>query len=244
MARRLRIEFPFAVYHVTSRGDRREPIFGDDFDRCRLLEVLEEALHRFDARALAWCLMPNHYHLVLQTRQANLSKVMRHINGVYTQRFNRRRDTVGHLFQGRFHAVLIEADSHLLEVGRYVELNPVRAGLVPLPAQWGWSSYRAHAGLSPAPPWLDVEAVRGYMLGRQAICEADCREAAERYVALVASAVAAEPWYRRVRQGQYLGSDEFIAQATRTSPSAPIGNNAISSVTWPPATSTRAPGRS
>ncbi len=215
MARPLRIEFPYAIYHVTSRGDRREPIFGDDFDRCRLLDVFEEAFQKFDAGALAWCLMPNHYHLLVQTRQANLSRVMRHINGVYTQRFNRRHETTGHLFQGRFHAVLIEAESHLLEVGRYVELNPVRGELAPGPAEWAWSSYRAHAGLAPAPAWLDVDAVRGYMLERPATCEADRREAADRYAALVASAVAAEPWYRNVRHGQYLGSEDFIAQAMR-----------------------------
>ena len=106
MSRPLRIEFPGAIYHVTSRGDRREPIFLDDEDRRALLEVVAQAMQRFDAQALAYCLMGNHYHFVLQTHLANLSRLMRQINGVYTQAFNRRHGKVGHLFQGRFKAVL------------------------------------------------------------------------------------------------------------------------------------------
>ncbi len=105
MSRPLRIEFPGAVYHVTSRGDRREPIFDDDADRQRFLGVLAHGLSRFDAQVLAYCLMGNHYHFVLYTRAANLSRLMRHINGVYTQAYNRRHGKVGHLFPGRFKAV-------------------------------------------------------------------------------------------------------------------------------------------
>ena len=131
MARPLRIEFPGAVYHVTSRGDRREDIFVDDQDRQALLAVVAQALSRFDAEALAYCLMGNHYHLVLHTRQANLSLLMRHVNGVYTQTYNRRHHKVGHLFQGRFKAILVDRDAYLLEVCRYVDLNPVRARVVP-----------------------------------------------------------------------------------------------------------------
>src|SRR5436190_16688153 len=136
MARPLRIEFPDAIYHVTSRGDRCEPIFADDRDRGALMACVATGLSRFNAGLLAYCLMGNHYHFVLQTREANLSSLLRHINGVYAQRFNRRHSTVGHLFQGRFHAVLVDRDAYLLEVCRYVELNPVRAGLVSDPAAW------------------------------------------------------------------------------------------------------------
>ena len=100
MARPLRIEFPGGVYHVTSRGDRREPIFVDDRDRARLIAVLAQAMERFDARVLAYCLMGNHYHFVLHTRRDDLSRLMRHVNGVYAQAFNRRHGLVGHLFQG------------------------------------------------------------------------------------------------------------------------------------------------
>ncbi len=140
MARPLRIEFPGAVYHVTSRGDGREPIFVDDADQLALLEVLGSGLDRFDASALAWCLMGNHYHFVIQTRLANRSLLMRHVNGVFAQRFNQRHHKVGHLFQGRFKAVLVDRDSYLLEVCRYMKLNPVRARLVVKAADWPWRS--------------------------------------------------------------------------------------------------------
>ena len=120
MSRPLRIEFPGASYHVTSRGDRREPIFEDDTDRAALLGVVEEGMRRYDAQMLAYCLMGNHYHFVLHTRQANLSRLMRHLNGVYTQAYNHRHRKVGHLFQGRFKAILVDRDAYLLEVCRYV----------------------------------------------------------------------------------------------------------------------------
>ena len=111
MARPLRIEFPHALYHVTGRGDRREPIFLDDIDRTSLLALLDDTCERFDAAVLAYCLMGNHYHLVLTTRAGNLSQLMRHLGGVYTQRFNRRHGKVGHVFQGRFKAILVDGDA-------------------------------------------------------------------------------------------------------------------------------------
>ena len=130
MSRPLRIEFPGAVYHVTSRGDRRESIYRDDVDRQGQLDILDQALGRFDAQALAYCQMGNHFHLVLHTRLANLSRLMRHLNGVYTQAFNRRHGLAGHLFQGRFKAILVDSDAYLLELARYIVLNPVRAKMV------------------------------------------------------------------------------------------------------------------
>ena len=136
MARPLRIEFADATYHVTSRGDRREPIYVDDADRVAFLELLEHACDRFDADVLAYCLMGNHYHLVLCTRSGALSRLMRQLNGVYTQAFNRRHGLVGHLFQGRFKAVLVDTDRYLVALSRYVERNPVAAGLVRLPERW------------------------------------------------------------------------------------------------------------
>ena len=116
MVRPLRIEYPGAVYHVTSRGDRREPIAKDDSDRAAFLDIVGQALERFDTQAWAYCLMGNHYHLLLHTRKANLSRLMRQINGVYTQAFNRRHSLAGHLFQGRFKAILVDSDTYLLEV--------------------------------------------------------------------------------------------------------------------------------
>lgn len=132
----MRIEFPGAVYHVTSRGDRREPIYRDDVDRQTQLEVLAQVMDRLDAQALAYCLMGNHYHLVLHTRQANLSRLMRHFNGVHTQAYKRRHGLARHFSQGRFKAILVDRDAHLLALCRYVERNPVAAGLVVSAGDW------------------------------------------------------------------------------------------------------------
>jgi putative transposase len=221
MARPLRIEFPNAVYHVTSRGDRREAIFVDDDDRDALLRVVAQGMERFSAQVLAYCLMGNHYHFVLHTRQANLSRLMRHINGVYTQAFNRRHGKVGHLFQGRFKAILVDRDSYLLEVCRYVELNPVRAGIVNAAADWRWSSYRAHAGLAETPPWLDTLSLHGYLLGRAPAGRADQRAAARRYEKLVAAGLGAELWQQALNRQIFLGDDDFVArmQALASKPS-------------------------
>lgn len=211
MARPLRIEFPGAVYHVTARGDRREPIFVDGPDRHVLLDVVAHALSRFDAQMLAYCLMGNHYHFVLHTRQANLSLLMRQINGVYTQAFNRRHDKVGHLFQGRFKAILVDRDAYLLEVCRYVELNPVAARIVRKPQAWPWSSYRAHVGQETVPGWLDSDGLHGYLLGRPVHTAADRRRAADRYADLVASAPTnASLWDTALRQQIYLGDGAFV----------------------------------
>jgi putative transposase len=212
MARPLRIEFPGAVYHLTSRGDRREAIFDDDDDRHSFLAVLAHALERGEARALAYCLMGNHYHLVLQTQRANLSTVMRQINGIYTQRYNRRHGKSGHVFQGRFKAILVDKESYLLEVCRYVELNPVRANLVADPLAWPWSSLAAHLGKQAAPPWLDHAAVQALLLNRPARSSADAREAARRYAALIASSRDVPLWDDALHGQIFLGDDDFAAR--------------------------------
>lgn len=209
MTRPLRIEFPGAIYHVTSRGDRREPIFVDDTDREALLAVVAQGMRRFDAQVLAYCLMGNHYHFVLHTRQANLSRLMRHINGVYTQVFNRRHGKVGHLFQGRFKAILVDRDAYLLEVCRYVELNPVRAGMVGEPAAWPWSSYPAHVGEVEPPAWLDTDGLHGYLLQRPALTPADHHHAARRYAAHVVAGHGAALW-SGLNQQIYLGDADFV----------------------------------
>lgn len=212
MSRPLRIEFPGAVYHVTSRGDRREPIFDDDTDRMAFVDVISRALERFDACALAYCLMDNHYHLVLHTRRANLSELMRQINGVYTQAYNRRHGKVGHLFQGRFKGILVDRDAYLLEVCRYVDLNPVRAGMVAEAAQWPWSSYCAHVGLAVVPPWLDSAAVHGYLLGRDAISGRDRALAAKRYATLVERGKDVRLWDDALKAQIFLGDEAFITR--------------------------------
>jgi len=206
----LRIEFPGAVYHLTSRGERREPIYADDHDRAAQLAIVALALERFDAQMLAYCLMGNHYHFVLHTRAANLSRLMGQVNGVYTQHVNRRHGLVGHLFQGRFKAILVDRDAYLLQVYRYVELNPVRAGMVAAPGDWAWSSYRAHVGLADAPPWLDVQGLHSNLLGRPARSAADRRRAAARYAELVAQGAGEALWAEHLRQQIYLGDAQFV----------------------------------
>ena len=149
MARPLRIEFPGALYHVTARGNARAPIFLEDADRQLLLATLGDAHERHGWLCHAYCLMPNHYHLLLGTPEANLSQGMRQLNGLYTQRFNRRHDRVGHVFQGRFKGILVERGAHLLELARYIVLNPVRAGIVACAEAYRWSSLRATQDLTP-----------------------------------------------------------------------------------------------
>jgi len=196
MARPLRIEFPGALYHVTSRGNARQPIYLDDTDRRRFLEGLGDMVttHRWVCHA--YCLMTNHYHLLLGTPEPNLSTGMRRLNGSYAQWFNFRHDRVGHVLQGRFTAILVERESHLAELARYVVLNPVRAGMVRSPERYEWSSLRAAAGLAPAPSWLDS----GPML---------CRfGSSRRYLEFVHEGIAAaSPWADR--KGIVLGSEAF-----------------------------------
>ncbi|MGG7056547.1 REP-associated tyrosine transposase, partial [Nitrosomonas sp. ANs5] len=157
MARPLRIEFPGGLYHVTSRGDRREEIYLDDADRINWLTLFGQVCKRFNWVCHAYCLMDNHYHIVVETLEGNLSRGMRQLNGVYTQTFNRAHNRVGHVYQGRYKAILVEKESYLLELSRYVVLNPVRAGRVKDVEQWPWSSYSAMIGKSSRPEWLQTD---------------------------------------------------------------------------------------
>ena len=130
MARPLRLEFAGALYHITSRGDRREAIYEDDADRHMFLSLLDQVCEAHNWLCHAYCLMGNHYHIIIETPNANLSKGMRQLNGMYTQRFNHKHGKVGHVFQGRYKAILVEKQAYLLELARYIVLNPVRAGMV------------------------------------------------------------------------------------------------------------------
>jgi REP element-mobilizing transposase RayT len=159
MARPLRIEFPGALYHVTARGNARAAIYHSDADRLLFLDVLGTVIEERGWLCHAYCLMPNHYHLLLETPEANLSRGMRQLNGLYSQRFNRRHDRVGHVFQGRFKGILVERESHLLELARYVVLNPVRAEIVHTAEAYRWSSLRATLGLTAPPPWLTIHGL-------------------------------------------------------------------------------------
>jgi putative transposase len=159
--RRPRLIAPDGIYHVTARGNRRQVIFEDDRDRRTFLSLLRRVVARRRWVCHAYCLMPNHVHLVLQTPMADLSAGIQALCGRYAEAFNRRYELDGHLFQGRFHAVAVESDWHLLELARYLALNPVKGGLCSAPADWPWSSYRALAGRQSAPGFLAVERLLG-----------------------------------------------------------------------------------
>lgn len=165
MARPLRIEYPGAFYHATSRGNEQKDIFKSRRDREQFLSYLKSSAERYSAVIHAYCLMTNHYHLLLETPEGNLSQVMRHINGAYTTYFNVKRKRVGHLFQGRFKAILVEADEYAAELSRYIHLNPVRAGIVAKPEEYEWSSYRYYIGQAEAPPWLRTSFILAYFGG-------------------------------------------------------------------------------
>jgi len=204
VARPLRIEFPGAVYHVTSRGNNRRSIFVDDEDRGLLLVTLARVVAEYAWICHAYCLMPNHYHLLIETPKPTLSRGMRQLNGLFAQTLNRRHGRSGHLFQGRFHAVLIEKDAHLLEVARYVVLNPCRAGLCSTPEGWRWSSYRATAGLEGSPPYLTTD----WLLE---LFGPDRARAREEYREFVAAPTNSDLW-KGLRGQIFLGGDDFISR--------------------------------
>ena len=207
MSRPLRLEFPEALYHITSRGDRRESIFDDDDDRLAFLHILSEVVERFNWLCYAWCLMSNHYHLLIQTPDGNLSKGMRQLNGVFTQTSNRRHRRVGHLFQGRYKAILVDSDAYLLELSRYIVLNPVRARMVKTPEAWAWSSYRATMGLAEAEPCLAVDGLLAQFARSRAVAQA-------RYAQFVREGInAPSPWLL-LRSQVFLGDDDFVSKTT------------------------------
>ena len=153
------------VYHVTARGNARAAIFRDEQDYRVLCNVLSKTVEGHGWLCHSYCLLPNHYHLLLETPEPNLSRGMAVLNGSYARRFNWRYSRVGHVFQGPYGAVLLRDDAHLLEVCRYIALNPVRAGLAGSPADWPWSSYRPLAGLVATPTFLEVDLVHRLLGG-------------------------------------------------------------------------------
>jgi putative transposase len=206
MARPLRLELAGGLYHVTSRGDGRENIYLSDEDRIAWLDTLAQVCARFKWVCHAYCQMSNHYHLLIETPEANLSNGMRQLNGVYTQRFNRTHHRVGHVFQGRFKAILVEKDSYLLELARYVVLNPLRAKMVKRLEQWPWSSYMATSGQVATPDWLQCEFILSQFSAQRA-------RAIVKYAAFVHEGTGGKglPNMWSQLQGQiYLGSEVFI----------------------------------
>jgi REP element-mobilizing transposase RayT len=209
MARPLRIELFGGLYHVTSRGDRREDIYFSDADREAWLALLEKVCSRYNWVCHAYCLMSNHYHLVIETPEGNLAQGMRQLNGVYTQIVNRAYGRVGHVFQGRYKAILVEKDSYLLELARYVVLNPLRAGMVGDVGDWPWSSYQAMIGQVPPPTWLRTDWLLG-QFGQQQ------NRAMANYVDFVRDGVGLPSIWDNLRGQIYLGSAEFIARMQST----------------------------
>jgi REP element-mobilizing transposase RayT len=159
MVRPLRIEYPGAWYHVMTRGRRREQIFLEERDYQTFLDLLMESVELWNLRIAAYCHMPNHYHLIVQTPDANLSPCMRHINGVYTQRFNRRHGCDGQLFRGRYKSILVDADSYLLQLVKYIHRNPLRAGQTDKVDRYVWSSHKGYISRAKKWDWLHKEFV-------------------------------------------------------------------------------------
>jgi len=215
MPRPLRIQFPGAVYHVMNRGNGRQAIFEDAADARRFMARLEEIAAPLDWRFHAYCLMTNHYHFVLQTPQANLSAGMQALAARYTQDFNRRHARDGQLFRGRFHAILVEAESYLVPLVRYVVLNPVLAGLAADPAAWRWSSYRATAGTAAAPPMLDL----GWMIGPYAATLPEAQQAWRAHIAdCMADRAKVQAVETLLKNRSILGGRDFVNRARRAAP--------------------------
>jgi putative transposase len=205
VARPLRIEFPGALYHVTSRGNARQSVFLSDEDRRRFLELLGMVVDRFHWNCHAYCLMDNHYHLMIETPEGNLSRGMRQLNGIYTQKFNWSHQRTGHVFQGRFKAILVEKDSYLLELSRYVVLNPVRAKIVENPEDWPWSSFCATIGRASPPSWLSTEWLLGCFSRRKI-------QAQKLFHAFALAGKSRESPWKELRGQIFMGDRDFLTE--------------------------------
>jgi REP element-mobilizing transposase RayT len=205
MARPLRIEYPGAFYHVINRGNAGEAIFRDDKDRDKFLRYLEKAVERFSLRLHVYCLMKNHYHLLIETPEANLSRALQWINVSYAAFFNRKHQRSGHLFQGRFRSILIEADEYLSELSRYIHLNPVKAGVVAAPEEYPWSSYRAFIGRTKPPDYLETEWLLS-QFGRKPL---GATSNYERFVQVIPPEELENP-AKRSEEGFILGTEAFV----------------------------------
>jgi putative transposase len=203
MTRPLRLEFAGALYHVTSRGDHREAIYRDDVDRRAWLNILARVCKRFNFVIHSFCQMTNHFHVLVRTADGNLSQGMRQLNGLYTQHFNRRHRLVGHLFQGRYKAILVQTEGYLLELTRYVVLNPLRAKIVQSLEEWPWSSHQYVIGDREAPEWLDAE----WLLGQFGSTR---REAVPAYQQFVMDGLGLDSPLKKVSHQLILGDDAFV----------------------------------
>jgi putative transposase len=199
MARPLRIQYPGAIYHVMNRGGSRQKVFLEKQDFGAFLKTVREIHDRWGVELFAYCLMGNHYHVCLRTPEGNLSRVMRHLDGLYTQRFNRIHHRDGALFRGRYKALVVDKDAYLTQVVRYIHLNPVEVGLVREPQAYGWSSHRFYLRPKQAPNWLRIEEVMGEFKSITAFHE----------FVLEGNEETLEEFYKKGRQSPVLGDEEF-----------------------------------
>ncbi|MBI5374640.1 MAG: transposase [Candidatus Schekmanbacteria bacterium] len=202
MARPLRIQYSGALYHVTTRGNDKNHIFIDEVDRQIFFSALSVAVKRYNWICHAYCLMDNHYHLLIETPDANLSRGMKHLNGVYTQAFNKLHNRVGHVFQGRYKAVLVDKETHFLAVARYIVLNPVRAGSVKYPGEWKWSSFNATAGYEVPASFLITSFILSHF-------GENIKTACDEYLEFVKAGLNVESIWGKLRGQILLGSDDF-----------------------------------
>ncbi|MEE8329451.1 MAG: transposase [Thermodesulfovibrionia bacterium] len=204
MARPLRIEYEDAVYHVTARGNDRKKVYFCKTDYPKFLEYIAKAKKKYGILLHCYVLMSNHYHLIIETPDANLSKALHHINGSYTSYINNKRKRSGHLFQGRYKAIVVSKDSYLSELSRYIHLNPVRAGIVQSPEEYPYSSYKAYIS-KEKDNLLNQELVLGLLCGNE-------MQAKRKYRKFVDSAIGAEPDspFENVYGGIILGANKFI----------------------------------
>jgi REP element-mobilizing transposase RayT len=203
MARPIRLEFPGAIYHVTTRGNGGDDVFLDDQDRLLFLTVLGEVVSRSGWLVHAYVLMDNHYHLLIETPNGNLSRGMRQLNGVYTQRFNSLHGSGGRVFQGRFKAILVEPNGELLELCRYLVLNPLRLKAVKNISRYRWSSYRATAGEIQAPVWLNTAWILNHFGRNSSVAQ-------RKYAEFVAAGINLASPLARVKSQVLLGSAAFV----------------------------------
>lgn len=209
MARPLRLEFAGALYHVTSRGDRKSLIYRDDSDRLAWLSMLAKVCKRFNFVVHSFCQMTNHYHLLVETIDGNLACGMRQLNGAYTQYFNRRHDLVGHVLQGRYKAILVQKESYLLELSRYVVLNPLRAGMVAPLDDWHWSSHPYFMRPEGKPSWLETDWLLSHFGG-------DRTSGRDAYNTFVLNGRGLLSPLRDVRHQLLLGDSAFVAKHAST----------------------------
>ena len=207
MSRPLRIEYPNAFYHVMNRGAGRQAIYLVDDDYGMFLEAVKESSRFFDIRIISYCLMPNHYHLLIQTPKANLSRAMRHLNGVYTQRFNRYHKKDGPLFRGRYKAILVQEDEYLTHLIRYIHLNPIQANLTEDLAKYPWTSHKQYLKGQDQAPWLHVRLGLAFFSNK-------LKAALKKYRLFIKNGVDPKTlaFYGKKKQNSILGDPDFLEQ--------------------------------